>query len=341
MKHGLVVILTTLMMLAGANLRAGGEPSVLVKTAAIRRQVLAETLTGYGTVIPDAGSTANVNLPRPGRISRLFVSAGQIVKAGAALLEFDTAAASALGYRQAASALALAREELKRTDQLVSEQLATQSQLAAARKAAADSEAALEAQRRLGTGVESERVTAPFDGVVVSIAGAQGDRIAAGATVLQLARLNGLRVQLGIEPADADRLRVGMPARITSVFDDRRTLRARVDQIHGMVNPQTQLVDAVVRLDGRTLIPGTRVRGVITVAKSRALTVPRSAVLRDSRGAYLFQVKDGRAQRVNVRTGPETDGVVAVSGDLDPSLDVVVLGNYELADGIAVRESGG
>lgn len=339
MKHGLAVILTTLMALMGTNLRATEEPSVLVKTTAIRQQQLAETLAGYGTVTPDIGGTVNVNLPRPGRISRLFASAGQVVTAGAPLFEFDTAAASTLGYRQAESALGLAREEVHRTEQLASQQLATQSQLAAARKALDDAEAALQAQRRLGTGIASERIAVPFDGVVVSLAAAQGDRIAAGAAVLQIARLNGLRVQLGIEPADSDKVKVGMPVRITSVFDERRSIEARVDQIHGMLNPQTQLVDVVVRLGGRTLIPGTRVRGVITVAKARVPTVPRPAVLRDARGTYIFQVENGRARRVGVQVGMEADGVVGIVGRFDPTLKVVVLGNYELKDGVAVREA--
>jgi hypothetical protein len=36
----------------------------------------------------------------------------------------------------------------------------------------------------------------------------------------------------------------------------------------------------------------------------------------------------------------ENGGLIAVSGPLDRDLKVVVLGNYELNDGMAVREAG-
>ncbi|MGH8744698.1 MAG: efflux RND transporter periplasmic adaptor subunit [Burkholderiales bacterium] len=339
MKPRLRMMMAALLCMLGAGAYAKDEPSVLVTTGVIKQQELADVLTGYGTVVPDVGSTVNINLPRPGQVSRLLVSPGQIVKSGVPLLEFNTGAAAALGYQQAASALAFAQEELKRVEEMVSQQLATQSQLAAARKSVTDAEAALQAQRNLGAGISTQQVIAPFDGIVFSIPVAQGDRLAAGASVVQFARLTGMRVQLGIEPADSDRVKPGMPVRLTSVLDSNRTFEAKVDQVHGMVNPQTQLVDVVVRLGGTTLIPGMRVRGEITIARTNTWIVPRSAVLRDSQGAYIFQVKDNRAQRVNVRTGTESDNVVGISGNFDPKLRVVVLGNYELKDGMAVRET--
>jgi membrane fusion protein, multidrug efflux system len=340
MMNILAAFLPCLVSIAhAAAAQAVAEPSVQVQTAALQRQLLAETRVGYGRVSPNTGSTININLPRPGQVTRLLVTPGEVVKGGAPLLEFDTGAAAALAWRQAENALALAREDLARTEQMVAQRLATRSRLAAARKVAADAEAALAAERRRGANRGSERVTAPFDGIVVSIAVAQGDRLAAGAPALQLARQTGLLVYLGIEPEDSDRVKAGMPVRLYSVFDARRTVDARVAQVHGMVNPQTQLVDVVVRLRDRELIPGMRVRGVITLSQTETWTVPRSAVLRDARGAYIFQVQRGRARRVDVRTGPETDQLTSVSGDFDPALPVVTLGNYELRDGMAVREA--
>jgi hypothetical protein len=53
----------------------------------------------------------------------------------------------------------------------------------------------------------------------------------------------------------------------------------------------------------------------------------------------VFQIKEGRARRVNVSTGIESQGLVMVSGPLDPADRVVVLGNYELNDGTKVREA--
>ncbi|MEO8718375.1 MAG: efflux RND transporter periplasmic adaptor subunit, partial [Burkholderiales bacterium] len=288
-----------------------------MQTEPLRRQAIAETLTGFGTVSPDVGGSVALTLPRAGQIGAVLVAPGQISRAGTVLLQFDTGAAATLAYRQAASALTFARNEVQRNEELLSQRLATQSQLGAARKALADAESALEAQRRLGSGRPREAIRAPFDGVIESIAVAQGDRVAAGAPLLRIARLSGMRVQLGIEPADSFRVRAGMAVRLQSVFDAARVVDTKVSAVHGMVNPQTQLVDVVARFRSAALIPGMRVAGVITVSSPLSWVVPRSAVLRDARGAFVFQVKDGHARRVDVKTGIESEGLVGVDGALD------------------------
>jgi hypothetical protein len=68
--------------------------------------------------------------------------------------------------------------------------------------------------------------------------------------------------------------------------------------------------------------------------------LPRQAVLSDDRGSYVFQVADGRAHRVDVQAKQDGAKEVGVSGPIRPELRVVVLGNYELQDGMKVREGG-
>jgi RND family efflux transporter MFP subunit len=330
--------LTLLLALFMAPAYAAEAPSVLVQTVPLAQQTLTDTVSGYGVVSPDTGSLQSVSLPRAGQILALRVSAGQVVKKGAPLLAFGTGTDAALMYQQALTAVRFARSEVARVTQLVSQQLATQSQLAAAKKTQADAEAALQAQQKIGAGQALQTVTAPFDGVVVALLAAQGDRLAAGAPLLQLARAGGQRVLLGVEPEDATRVRPGMAVRVASVFADNRAVTGRVAQVFGMVNPQTQFVDVLVTLPGGGQLANTRVRADIDVGQSSAWVVPRSAVLRDAQGAYLFQVQAGKAKRIAVTTGLEQHGVVAVHGSGLLQAPVVSLGNYELQDGMAVRE---
>ncbi len=340
------LLLTLAMMMnlpqMASAVSAAGEPSVQVKTASLRSQAMSETLTVYGTVMPATGATENMSFPRPVQIARLLVAPGQVVKRGEALLELSTEATAAAAYSQAESAENYASGELKRVEDLAAQRLATQSQVAAARKALLDARANLAAQRRLGAGIGNQTVNAPFDALVASIGVQQGDRIQPGTAVMQLAKSGALRALLGVEPEDANRVRAGMSIRLVSVFGGAVTVSAKVSKVFGAINPQTRLVDVEARLQGPAtgFLPGMQVRGTIDLGGRNYWVVPRSAVLRDGLGAYLFQVQGGRARRVDVSTGVENGGIVAVSGPLGGSLKVVVLGNYELKDGMAVREAG-
>jgi len=336
-KHSAIFFL---MMLLGASpVLAAEEPSVQVETVALQQRPMADTVFGYGVVSPDTRSLQNISLPRPGQIVALWVTAGQTVKKGTPLLEFGTGADAAMSYQQALQAVDFAQSEVVRNEELVSQQLATQSQLAAAKKALADAQAALHAQKAIGTGRSLERVVAPFDGVVVAIQAAQGDRLPAGASVLQLAKAGAQRVLLGVEPDEAARVHPGMTVSVVPVFNAERQIPGRVAQVSGMINPQTQFVDVLVDVPGSGLMPGTRVRAEIQLSQRTLWVVPRSAVLQDAQGTYLFQVRGGKARRVDVKTGLERDGLIAVQGAFNADEPVVSLGNYELRDGMAVRGS--
>jgi membrane fusion protein (multidrug efflux system) len=333
-------ILLPLLLLSASQAFAVDTPSVQVETVALKQQAMSDTVSGYGVVSPDTRSLQTISLPRPGQIVSLRVSLGQAVKQGSTLLQFGTSADAALNYQQAFQAVNFARDESARVEQLVSQQLATQSQLAVARKSLADAEANLRGQERIGAGRALEHVVAPFDGIVVAMQAAQGDRLAAGAPVLQLARAGGQRVLMGVEPDDVQRVRPGMSVSVNPVFSTGLKVAGRVAQVFGMINPQTQLVDVLVEVSGDRLMPGTRVRAEIEISRQTQWAVPRSAVLRDAHGAYLFQVTGGKARRINVQTGLESKGMIAVEGDFNPGQPVVSLGNYELQNGMAVRGSG-
>ena len=319
---------------------AADNVSVAVQTVALQQHMLADTVSGYGVVSTDTRNVSSVSLPRAGQVQAIYVNAGQQVSKGTLLIAFGTGTDVALAYQQAATALRFAQAERARVAQLLGQQLATQSQLGMADKAVADAQAVLSAQQKIGAGKTVEQVVAPFDGLVAAVSAMPGDRLAAGIAVVQLAKSGNQRVILGVEPEDVSKVRTGMSVQIASVFNSARSATGRVAQVFGMINPQTQLVDVLVELPNGGLMPGTRVRATIQLGQQAAWVVPRSAVLRDAQGAYVYQVQQGRARRVNVQTGLEQAGLIAVSGSLLMGAPVVSLGNYELQDGMGVRGGG-
>lgn len=319
------------------------QATVLVETAPLAKKSLPVQMTTYGTVQPDIGNTVHVVVPRAGQIAKLAVGPGQEVRRGQKLYEFATGAATLLGYQQAASTVRFARADLARTQALFRERLATTSQVATAEKALSDAEDALKAQEKTGAGQTTQWIVSPADAIVTEVNAKVGDRLDQGGAVLQLTERGAVQIMLGIEPEQVARVQVGMPVAITSVFGNAEAVNGRIDGVHGVIDPQTRLVDAVVRLEGKAsdaLLPGMRVEGIITLATVTGWVVPRQAVLTDDGGAYVYQIKDGQAVRVNVKILLDTDDVYAIDGELDPRLKLVTLGNYELSDGQPVREGG-
>lgn len=322
--------------------RAGAEPagavSALVQTVPLRQMNLSDRVTGYGTVQPEPGATENLNLPRAGRVLTVPVSAGQTVEKGQTLVVLDADPAGQMSYRQAENAVAYAASELTRTRSLFAKQLATRLQVDAAEKALKDAEQALAAQNAVGNGDNRTKLVAPFGGLVVATSVSRGDRVQAGANLVQLSHTATMRAQIGIEPGDSRSIRVGMGVKLTSVFDPAQAAEGKVVQVGGQIDPQTQLVPVTARFPGGVFLPGSRVQGEIATANHAALAVPRSAVLRDESGDYLFQVVAGKAKRVAVQSGIEDGDWVEVRGSGLLKAPVVSVGNYELNDGMAVRE---
>jgi RND family efflux transporter MFP subunit len=310
-----------------------------VETTGVRQMEMYSRVSGFGTVVPEPGGALNLNFPKAGEVTRLLVTPGQQVKRGSTMLEITTAPSDTLAYNQAENAVAYSRGELSRVKSLYDQQLATLSQVGAATKALKDAEDALGALRNSRVGIRRDRLTAPFNGTVVSVSVASGDRFPAGANLAQLARNGFMEARLGIEPEDSRQIAPGMKVRLAAVFNPQDVVEGKVRQVTGQIDPQTQLVNVQVRFKGNIFLPGTRVRGDIAISGHEAQAVPRQAVLRDDEGAYLFQVIDGKAHRVTVKTGLDDGNWTEVVSPKLPDLPVVTLGNYELEDNMAVREA--
>ncbi|MFC5580781.1 efflux RND transporter periplasmic adaptor subunit [Rhodanobacter terrae] len=314
---------------------------VAVTTATPVRQTFHDTVEAWGSATGDPQHARTISLAHGGQVVAVKVAAGQTVKRGQPLLTVTPDPAARNTYQQAQSALTLAEGELQRTEQLAAQRLATQSQLATARKALADARTTLDAQHALGGGTSQETVAAPVDGVVTTLSVALGDRFAANAPLLGFTPAHALVAQLGVQPEDVTKLHAGMPVQLRNVYGA-TGFTGTLRMIGQSVDPQSHLLSAQVELPAEasaTLVAGTAVDAQIRTDDFSAWAVPRAAVLHDEHGDYLFQVEHGHAKRIDVTLRSPDGDTVGVQGALDAQAKVIVLGAYELADGDAVRES--
>jgi RND family efflux transporter MFP subunit len=345
-----VVLCTFLIITLGVRTAIADDAVVSVTTAAIRREPIAQPVTAYGAVEASAANLTSVNLPYVARITQLRVQSGESVRHGEPLFVVQADPAAALAATQARSAVAFAGGEATRTWSLYEKGLATASQLATARKAVQDAQETLASQDKSGIVSGSKIIASPVDGVVVQVSVGQGDQVQAGAPIVQLAasgsgRDNRANVQLGVEPAAAAAIHPGDSVRLRGLSTElaNASVTGRVAMVGASVDMQSQLVNvgASVPLGGTAFIPGTRVAAAIDTKRGVYWVVPRSAVLSDAQGHFVFQVAGGKAHRIKVAVRIEDGNRYGVDGDLDSAQPVVVSGNYELQDAMTVQDSKG
>lgn len=314
--------------------------SALVKTQKIEQTTQRVTLQVFGDVTN--GKIISLSFAQAGQVSVLSVLAGQQVHQGdtLALLTSDPNAIAA--FAQATSAASFAHAEVQRAEELFALNMLTQTQLDTAHKQLQDAQALLTAQKKMGGATDTIKLSAPQDGVVVLLTAAQGDRVTAGAPILQLGDSKSLRIQLGIEPGQRQLVHIGMQVALSTLQDPTQTVRAKIAEVQNVIDPKTQLINATVLLPAASagaIVAGMRVQGVIELGQQQVWLVPRQAVLNDAQGDYLFQTSAGKAHRIEVSKTMETPTHVGVRGAIHPDWPLVVLGNYELDDAMAVRES--
>ncbi len=334
---------------ASAGDDAGDQAVVSVQTVRVQRAVIAQPVRAYGIVAAAASNLTTINLPYVARIVQMRVQAGQSVTRGTPLFAVHADPAAVLAANEAKSAVTLALGELARTQSLYDKGLATQSQLATARKAAEDAQQALAAQNQTGVASGNKIIAAPIDGVVLQVSAAQGDQVQPGAAILQLAGGIGkdtrANVMLGVEPSDTPAIHAGDTVTLHGLSTSlaRTAADGHVVMVGASVDQQSQLVNvgANVPLGHSAFIPGTRVSADIATRSGTHWVVPRAAVLKDDKGAYVFQITpQNKARRVAVVTQVENGDRYGVDGYIDASQGVVVSGNYELKDGMTVRAGG-
>ncbi len=325
--------------------------TVAVQSVSAQRGSIGQPVRAYGVVSASGSSVTAVTLPYVTRIARLLVQPGQTVKRGAPLAAVTADPSAVLAAVQAKSALTFAQGELSRTQAQYDIRLATASQLSAAKKAVDDARDAFNAQQRMGVVAGIATIYAPVGGVVLQVPISQGDQVPAGTALMQIAQTDPGKstrpnVVLGVDPDDIAAVHAGDTVTVHGLSSglSRSAVTGRVMVVGAAIDSQSQLIDvaASVPLAGTPFIPGTHVSADIATQTGTHWIVPRSSVLTDDQGAYLFQIEPNqKAKRVNVRIAVEDDERYGVDGALDAARQVVSVGNYELHDGMSVRRAGG
>ncbi len=334
-------LLVLLAALAAAPASADPSPTVAVTTSPARQGSLPRLVTGYGTAIATAETSQTLSVQIAAQITALPVTLNQAVRAGQTLVALTPSPATRSALVQAQGAVALARAQLGRIRHMRAQHLATTDQQDQAAKTLADATAALAALRAQGAGTTKLVLAAPFAGVITALNAAPGTLVAPGTALLQITRLSGATLRVGLTPSQAAILAPGMTARLIPL-EAGKPAQGTLTRIAAGLDATTRLIS--VDITARApLVPNAAYRADITAATLTGWLIPHAAVLAADDGTFhLFQLDGTTAHEVPVRILTTTATTIAagqdlVAGGLNPAWPVVVSGATQLQDGAKAR----
>ncbi|PQO40030.1 efflux RND transporter periplasmic adaptor subunit [Blastopirellula marina] len=220
----------------------------------------------------------------------------------------------------------------------------------------------LEAEARLRqakTNVERGTMTSPIDGIVLERSIVNEQRLAAGASLLEIGDLHELEVEADLLSQDAVNLHAGSRALIYGAAVGRSPedgLEGVVERIRpagftkrSSLGVDQQRVKVIIRFRSGELekVAADRTLGVeyrvqvraIEDEKDDALTIPRACLFRAADGSWqVMAVRDGVAKLLEVEVGLINDRLAEITANLKPDDLVILAPESSLHDGDRVRE---
>lgn len=285
----------------------------------------------------------------PGKITQRLVDTGQFVHAGQLLMTIDrtdyvhaiTARAETVAAAKAKANQAAADEARYRP--LVKSGAVSASiydQIKAASDAAQADLAAAEAQEKVARDEGSySQLVADADGIVVETLAEPGQVIAAGQTVVKLAR-SGPR-EAAVNLPETLRPKLGSTAYAT-LYGSTTSVPVRLRQLSNAADPQTRTYEARYVLEDTAA--NAPLGATVTVhlsgdAGTSTLQIPASSIIDQGKGPGVWIVNRPAAtvsfQPVQVRQLDEE--LATIGGSLRPGQEVVALGVHLLHEGERVR----
>ena len=315
------------------------KPTAQVTVVPIQRGMISRYVTLYGTVVAPASEVRAVSVPYESRITRMLAMPGEIVAAGTPLIELEASPATLIALEDARNAASAARRDLELVKGRFEQKLATSQELYAAENNSRSAQLKLKSLQQAGAG-GPQQIKSESAGVVGKINVQLGQIVAAGTPLVEVAGQDKIEVKLAADPQDAALLKNGSPVRLRPVnSSDQEPIEGKVRLVGQRVDPATRRVDVMVSLPRDShLMLESYVAGQIASQSAEGLIVPRDAVLPEDEQFTLFSVKDGHAVKHAVKVGIENDEQVQIiAGDLKEGEPVVIVGNFELEDGMAVE----
>jgi RND family efflux transporter MFP subunit len=305
-----------------APIQIGSESVIVVQSEELRTGPI---VSGQLSAQREATVRAEVG----GSLVQMTFEEGQPVKQGAVLARIDArdltdAAMSAkVAVASAEAALTLAQSEAQRTESLVKGGALAQRDLENAQNAVVNAQSQLAAARARLASAQAQLgdtvVRAPITGVISDKAANAGDVVTPGTALYTIIDPSSMRLEASVRSDEIGALKPGMPVEFTVRGYAGQTFSGQIERISPAADPATRQVPIFVSIPNASgrLIAGLYAEGRVQTEVRRGLVVPATAVDETGATPTVTRVRNGKAERVEVKLGirdREIERVEIVSG---------------------------
>lgn len=286
-----------------------------------------------------------------GRLIARPVNVGETVEKGQALAAVDPFAAE-LAVRSALAELSTAQGQLanasgaaERQRTLIETGATTKATLDSAEQSKAAAQAAvIRAQSNLTKMREQlgyTKISADYAGVVTATGAEVGQVVAAGQTVVTVARPDIREAVIDVADDLASALQVGMPLAVTLQLDSRIRTEGKVREIAPEADAVTRSRRVRITLDAppETFRLGTTITTLIPGRAVRGFRLPTTAILtKDGKSSvWLLDPATKSVTSRDVQVVANSDGSVDVTSGIEAGARIVTAGVHHLKEGQKVR----
>ncbi|UXI68660.1 efflux RND transporter periplasmic adaptor subunit [Tahibacter amnicola] len=312
----------------------GGMPPTAVEAAPPKVESVAESLSAVGTLRADEAVTLRPEVA--GLVESILFDEGQKVSKGQPLFRLDGSLARA-DMAEAQAMASNSERELKRATEMAGRKLMAPADVDNKRAQAKVDEAKLASSR---TRLDKTEIRAPFSGTVGLRLVSPGEYVKAGDALVDLVATDSLKLDFSLPEVYLGRFQPGQKITIQVDAGGARRFEGTVYAVAPQVDLATRSVTLRARVantDG-ALHPGQFGRVTLEVGnRQNALLVPEQSLWPQGGKQFVYIIKDGKAELVEVTTGLRKPGFVEIVKGVTAQDMVISAGQMKIHPGAPVQ----
>jgi RND family efflux transporter MFP subunit len=362
-KRAVIILSSSLMILhcnSGKTDNDENSVKVPVEVQTVQPGNLVQSIFYGGDIF--AEFEVDVFSKIPDRIEKYFVDEGDYIKKGAPIARIiATTIEQAARQSEAAVIAAKAQEanlrvEYERAQRLYRESAMSQQQFDLIKTQYEANKAQVEQAEAALTSARSQfkdaTVSAPISGIIGKRYFESGDMANMMHPLVKIVQMDRLKIIVNAIEDDLGKVAVGQEAKITVRSFPDRIFIGKVTKISPILDPLTRMADVEIMLDNKdhSLKPGMYAEvEIIFGIMENVITVPRFATIESTtmetvegkdqviKNYYVYLVRKGKAVQTKLDITYFNHKNIAVSSAVVDGDSLVIAGQNNLRDGMAVR----